>query len=185
MNVERDSSSQAAPSAESDAIDDWGIRIHRGALVLPSGCTMPPKCVLTNQPVSESDMVFTNLTWTPASVGLWALLGSPALIFGFFVGRELCSITYGLSRSTRIRKVMYAILKVVTSIGLLAATVALAVIPSVHWTITLLLYSTFILFLGSIVLIFIGNSPLRVVDYRNGMFWVKGFSQEYLDDLDV
>ena len=165
--------------------DDYGIRIDGDALVLPSGCTMPSKCVKTNQPVSESDMIFANLGWAPKSVGLWALLGTPFLIVAHFANRELCTITYGLNRRQRIKNVVYTIAKILSSAGLLAATIGLSIIPSNDRFITPLIWITFILFLASIVIIFIGNSPLRVVEYRDGLFWVKGFSQEFLDDLEL
>jgi hypothetical protein len=37
-----------------------------------------------------------------------------------------------------------------------------------------------VLFLVSVVSLFIGNSPLTVTKHREGMFWIRGFSPEYL-----
>jgi hypothetical protein len=47
------------------------------------------------------------------------------------------------------------------------------------------MWAAFLLSVASLIALFVGNSPLRVVDHRDGLFWVKGFSQEYLDGLEL
>jgi hypothetical protein len=37
-----------------------------------------------------------------------------------------------------------------------------------------------VLFLVALLSLPMGNSPLSIVKYRKGMFWIKGFSDEYL-----
>ena len=185
MNEHYPLTSDAEPQAEPPVADDYRIRIVGDALVLPSGCTMPLKCIKTNQPVEERDMILTNLTWCPNSVGLWALLGSPSLVFAYFVGRELCSITYGLDRRIRYRNIFFTMAKLLACAIFLAATILMAVSVSTHWITEALIFVFFALFLLSVVMLFIGNSPLHVVDYRDGTFWIKGFSNDYLDDLEL
>lgn len=41
------------------------------------------------------------------------------------------------------------------------------------------------LFLVAVVSLGIGNSPLRVVGFHKGMFWIRGFSDEFLAGLDA
>jgi hypothetical protein len=171
-------------SAHEPSAADYGIRIEGNALVLPSGCTLPLKCVLTNQPVTQSEMIFTNLTWTPKSVGLSAISGAPSLVFAHFVGRELCTITYGLNWRARVRRVLWTLVNLVLCVALFAATLAMAISSSTHWSTTALLYGFFALFLLSVAALFLRRKPLNVVDYRDGMFWITGFSQEYLDALE-
>jgi hypothetical protein len=42
-----------------------------------------------------------------------------------------------------------------------------------------------VLFLIAVVSLFFGNSPLRVVKYRNGVFWIQGFSEEFLANIKL
>jgi hypothetical protein len=69
-------------------------------------------------------------------------------------------------------------LKVVAAIVLFLALPFAAAIDS-----TPLIVAVFALFLADIVALFLGNSPLRAVDYRDGMFWIKGFSGKFLEGL--
>jgi len=180
-----DRSFDNAVIGESADVNDCGMHVDGDAFVAPSGCTMPTICVLTNVPVREKDMVFTNLYWTPNSVAPWGLLGGLPLIFSYMVGREICSITFGLHPTIRRRKIFFTILKLIASMSLLAGSVCLAATDSRSSLIEPAMWGFFILFLVSVVLIFVGNKPLRVVKYQAGMFWIKGFSQEYLDSLEI
>jgi hypothetical protein len=56
-------------------------------------------------------------------------------------------------------------------------------VPYFNWVVTASIAGAFILFLACVVAIFVGNSPLRVVDHRNELFWVKGFSEAYMAEL--
>jgi hypothetical protein len=41
-----------------------------------------------------------------------------------------------------------------------------------------------VLFLVAVVALFVGNSPLSVVKYREGMFWIRGCSGEFLASVN-
>ena len=146
---------------------------------------MPPKCVKTNQPVSDRHMILANLSWAPTSLGMWGLLGGAPLLFAYFVGRQQCAITYGLTPRLYYKSVFKIIAKILISVALFAATLFVAVSPSRHWIAGPGMFVLFILFLVSVPAVFFGNSLLRVVDYKDGMYWVTGFSQEYLDNLGL
>jgi hypothetical protein len=165
--------------------DSYQLRVEGDAFVCPSGCTMPQICVKTNQPVSERDMILTNLKWCPNSLGLWAVLGSPWLIVAYFAGRDLCLITYGLDRGLRSRSIFLTILKVLACALSLVAAIYLACSESTNWIIEPLMYTFFVLFLLAVLALFMGRQPLYVADHRDGMFWIKGFSQDYLDALEL
>jgi hypothetical protein len=107
------------------------------------------------------------------------------LIIAYAAGGELCAITYGLSPRIYYRNVLTTVAKIVISIALLAATIILAIMESTNRLIGSAVVVVFILFLISVIVIFIGNSPLRVVRYQDGTFWIKGFSKEYLDNLEL
>jgi hypothetical protein len=162
------------------------ICIDNGALMLPSGCTMPPLCILTNRPVSEKDMIEANLYWCPRSVSFVSLLLSGGLLLiAYFLAREQFTIIYGLDPAITRRKAFWTGIKVFGAIASLAATVVLACSPYVSRLITGLVAAAFVSFLACVAALFFGNSPLRVVDHRNGMFWVKGFSKAYLAALTL
>ena len=91
-------------------------------------------------------MVFANLLWTPQSIGLWGLLGGLPLIFAYFVGREICAITYGLDRRLRHRTILLTVAKVFSSVVLLAATIFVAISSHTHWLIEASIWVLFILF---------------------------------------
>jgi hypothetical protein len=129
-------------------------------------------------------MVLANLGWTTSSSLIHIILGGAFFLLAAMSDRELCLITYGLNRKLRTKLVLYTILKILASIGLLFATLWLTITTARNPLLNPLVWITFVLFCGSVLLVYVGNSPLRVVDFRNGMFWVEGFSPEYLDDLE-
>jgi hypothetical protein len=166
---------------EDDQVD-YPVRVEGDTLVIPSGYVMPKRCIKTNRPVSERDMVLANVTWCPNPVGISGLLGFPALVFAYFVERELCTITYGLIPRLRYRNAFFILVKVLACFAFLALAIYLAVLDSTHWIIEPLMFLFFVL---SVAVLFMSKQPLYATDYRDGLFWIKGFSKEYLEDLDL
>lgn len=185
MNTSSNADADASNTPQQLASADFGIRVEGEALVIPSGCTLPLLCVKTNQPVRESDMILANLTWSPQSNGIWIVIGLPALLFAYFVNRDICAITYGLNRGARIKNVSLIILKLLAIPGFFALGMMFAINTSRFWLVSASMWVSFLLSLASLIALFVGNSPLRVVDHRDGMFWVKGFCKEYLDGLEL
>jgi hypothetical protein len=149
-------------------------------LVVASKTVLPPICIRTNQPVSEGDMVCRQFHWCPPWVGLLIVLSGLLLIFVYFIVRKECSLTFGLDPRLRKKYQRRVLLKVVAAIALFFA------MPfSVAIDVTVLPIIALVLFLVAIVSLFVGNSPLSVAKYRNGMFWIKGFSDEFLTNVDV
>src|SRR5437667_17137 len=83
----------------------------------------------------------------PDAVVLCALLGGPWLVFGCFVGRELCLITYGLNRRLRYRKNFFILAKILACVVFLAGAIFLAASESRLWIVEPLMYLFFVLFL--------------------------------------
>lgn len=164
---------------------DQLIRVENGLLVVPSGCILPAICIKTNTPVTEQDMIRRELTWCSPWVGLLFLVSGPLLILIYFVARKRCSITYGLSPEIRKRISTRSWAKFLAMCSFLIATVVIATIDSNHWIIAAALPATFLLFLFFVVALFVGNSPLRVVKHRNGMFWIKGLQSDCLARLPL
>jgi hypothetical protein len=164
---------------------DQLIRIENGLLVVPSGCILPQICAKTNLPVTEQDMICRQLTWCSPWIGLLFFVSGPLLILVYFVARKRCSITFGLSPEIRRRNSQRTLVKFLAMFGLLIATVSLATVNSAQWIVAALCLTTFVLFLISVIALFVGNSPLSVVRHRNGMFWIKGFQHEYMAQLPL
>ena len=183
MTANQDYPSESVAEVAPD--DDYGIRVDGNLLVLPSGCTLPPLCIKTNQPVTERDMIFANLCWRPNSIAAWWFLGPLPLIIAYMVGSQQCAITYGIAPSVYRRRVLLVLGKILLSIALLAATIFLAVSESTNRHIGPAITVLFVLFLISVVAIFFGNAPIRVVRHENQLFWIKGISQEYLNSLEL
>lgn len=144
-------------------------------LVVASGTVLPPVCVKTNQRLSEKDLVCKRFEWCTPWVALLVLLSPLLLILAYFLVRRKCSLTYGLHPQIRKKYRKRILLKIVAAIVLLLAIVLSA---SVDAAAVAMLFV--FLFLVSLVWLFVGNSPLSVVKYRKKMFWIKGFSDEFL-----
>ena len=157
--------------------------IDGDSVVLPSGCLLLQRCIITNRPVEECDMVFAKLYWAPQRITKSLVGGYAALVFHYFVEREQFEITYGLERTIRRKQTLITVLKVLAAIGFLTATIALSISVSTHWVISWLIAICFILFIVSVFLLFIGNSPISITQQNGHMFWVRGCSPEYLAEL--
>jgi hypothetical protein len=150
-------------------------RVDGKYLVVASGMVLPPVCVKTNQPVTEGDLVRKQFYWCSPWFALLVLLSGLLLILVYFIARRKCVITFGLDPRLRKSYRRWMLLKTTAAILLFFA------IPlSTAIDVTIAPVVVVVLFLVAVVSLFIGNSPLSVVKYRKGMFWIKGFSNEYL-----
>jgi hypothetical protein len=152
--------------------------VDGGCLVVASGTVLPPVCVKTNERVSENDLMRKDYHWCSPLVGLLVLASGLLLILVYFAARKKCSVTFGLHPRVRWKYRRRVLLKVVATIVLFLAIPYSATVDD-----TALPFLVMVLFLAVIVSFFIGNSPLSVVKYRKGMFWVEGFSREFLADF--
>ena len=168
-----------SPRASCDAppAERFGSRpsVDGECLVVTSGTVLPPVCVKTNRPLSDDDLVRKEFHWCSAWVGLLILLSGLLLILVYFVARRRCSLTFGLDPRVRRECRKRVLLKVVAAIVLF-----LAMPFSAALDVTIVPIVVIALFLVAVVSLFIGNSPLSVVKYRKGLFWIKGFSSEFL-----
>jgi uncharacterized protein YneF (UPF0154 family) len=144
-------------------------------LVVASGTVLPPLCVKTNQPVSQRDLVRKQFDWCSPWVALLILVNLLVLIIVYFIVRKRCSLTFGLAPQVRKAYRRRMLVKIAAVIALFFAIPFSAALDS-----NIAIVIVVVLLLAGIVALFIGNSPLRVTKYREGMFWIKGFSPEYL-----
>jgi hypothetical protein len=166
-------------------VTDDTIRVEQGRLVLPSGCELPQRCVVTNQPVSVADMIFTRLGYSPPWICLLLFISGPLFVVIFMATRKRCVIKYGLNRAIRKRYREWFLMKFLVSCALLASFIACFTLELEYPVLSRLLIVAFLLFLVSLIWLFTGNSVLTVGTVHQGMFWIQGFSPEYLARLEI
>ena len=147
-------------------------------LVVASGTVLPPVCVKTNQPVSEDDLVRRRFYWCTPWIAILIAASGLLLILAYFLVRRKCSLTFGLHPRVRRKYRRRILLKAVAAIALFLAIPLAAGVDSAA-----LIMTVSVLFLVAVVALFVGNSPLSVVKYREGMFWIRGFSGEFLANV--
>ena len=74
-----------------------GIYIAGDELCVRNGSLLPPFCVETGAPVSESEMRKKQFYWCPNWIYILLLLNIFILIVVYLVARKECSVTFGLS----------------------------------------------------------------------------------------
>ncbi len=165
-----------SPTTVSDATRDaGGFRADGKFLVVESTAVLPPICVKTNRSVTERDMVSKQFTWCSPWWGLLILLSGLLLIIVYFLVRKKCTLTFGLDPSVKRKYRNRTLFKTVIAVGLFFAIPVVAGTNS-----TPAIAAALVLFLLAIVSLLIGNTPLSVANYRNGEFWLRGCSKEFL-----
>lgn len=150
------------------------VRVDGKLLVVRSGVILPRYCVKTNEPITELDMTRKTLTWCSPLVAFLFLL---ALIV-YFVVRKKCVITYGISPEIKQKYRKRLFVKASVAVSLL-----LVLIFAISFDLFPLFLVVFSPFLISLLVLVFGNSPLTVSMHKDGYFWIKGCSKEFLASL--
>ncbi|MFZ5828898.1 MAG: hypothetical protein ACOY3P_02375, partial [Planctomycetota bacterium] len=132
-------------------------------LVLASGTVLPPICVKTNQPISDGDMVRKRFDWCPPWIVVFVVLGPIPLILAYFLARKKIRLTYGLKREFRLKRRRLVLVKVLVMIGFLVG-IPLSVLS--EWEVVPIVFA--VVFVAALIAVFIGNSTLTLVSYRQG-----------------
>ncbi|MBN2290958.1 MAG: hypothetical protein JXM70_00950 [Pirellulales bacterium] len=149
------------------------------SLIVASGTVLPEICIKTNQPVSSADMKKLTTIWYPSwIIGFFFLAGPFGLLIAYLATQKKCVLTFGLQ--PRIRKryrnrllVKSLIVFVLFWMMLLSTTLDVTGLPIV----------LLVLLVIAVLVAFVGNSPISIKEYRDGAFWIKGCSQEFLMGL--
>jgi hypothetical protein len=149
-------------------------------LVVTSGTVLPRRCVKTNRELSEQEMVKKDFYWASPWWALLILTGVLVYIVVYFVVRKKCTLTYGVARSVQNRYFYMNTLKALISIGLFIGF--FAAFASGSTTLGLILVGLFVI---SLIALFIDNAPIIVRNHKDGSFWFKGCSPEFLASLNV
>jgi hypothetical protein len=199
-----------APPATSEitpACPAHGFRRDGEFVVVRTGAVLPQRCIQTNEPIGQGDwskekklhgspkwaglctaLPYLTLlllqNWLPsifkdyfAVVIVAMMIGSVAIASIF---HKTCFITYGLKGSVQ-RKQRRTRLIFVGLLGLAGVALMLcAFLGHFIWVFIVLLGMVIVISLSAVRL----SRFIRVIRYRDGEFWLKGCSPEFLDSLD-
>ena len=131
-----------------------GARVDGNCVVVTSGIALPLRCVVTNEDCSPADQRLRKLSYAPS--------------FRLVVSRRNCRFFYCLSPSRRNRHLLMRALVFAGSF------------------VTLWLLCSTIFIAGPIAATFVlavQPDRLKIVAYKNGEFWIKGFNANFLESL--
>ena len=151
-------------------------------LVIVDKTALPQRCVKTNRPISEPEYTTWDLPYIPTWLKILMLMAPFFMIAVPFAVRQRCRFRAGLSTSVRRR---YFLLKLAAiALILLAFVLPGYGVATTNANLVLVGLVTFIpLFWGGIVLLVLFTDPLRVIQVKNELFWVRGCSVDFLESL--
>jgi hypothetical protein len=140
------------------------VSVAGNILLAPSGTVLPPICVVGGQSVGDDCMIEQTFYCYP-----WNST------------RKKCTLTYALHhdlqkmyRRRRRRRLFCA-----------ASVPGLWVIAAITAQFELVGVSILMLVLYRVSMLFVRESPLVVIDYRKGTFYIKGCSAAFLNKLEA
>lgn len=148
-------------------------------LVVRSGAVLPNRCVRTNQPTSFMEERRQTLYWAPSWIAILILLNLLILAIVYFVVRKACDITYSESQELRSARRTRVLITSLVCVALFVGMIAGIGYESAG----VMIVTIFGLLVGLITLLVVARGPIRPVKHKNGEFWLRGFSREYLDQL--
>jgi hypothetical protein len=154
------------------------FRVDGKCLVVTSGAMLPQICVKTGEPVPHN-MLSKRFVWCSPIVGLLIFLSPLVLIVVYLVVRKKCAVTFGLLPSLQKSYRRQRVIKV------LAAIVLFLTLPFAAGSNSMpVIIIVMVLFLASIVSLFIGSRPLTITKYHKGEFWIRGCCEAALAQVE-
>jgi len=154
------------------------LRAEGNYLVVSSDARLPPRCIKTNQPVTDDDAVRRNLYWCSPWVVPLILVSGCIMILVYFLVRKKITLTFGLHPDQRRRYRRRMIVTVLVLVG------SVAVMPMASESGPMLI-TVLVNFCAAVAYLLLGTSPVSVGKYRDGLFWISGCCREFLDEIDA
>lgn len=153
-------------------------------IVVTDKTALPPRCIKTNQPISEAEYTSWDLPYIPEWLTTFMILMPFLLIAAPFGARSRCRLRAGLSSSIRMR---YQMRKLIATVVILLSFIIPILGFSLENTVVGLvgLVAFLPLFWGAFVILILFSHPLKVTKYKNGQFWIQGCSREFLQSLNT
>lgn len=140
---------------------------------------LPAICVITGN-TEDIVLIKKTVTWVPKWIYITLFAGVLILLIVYLILRKDCKTRYFLSRKLRNRKRWMIFAGVLGFFGGFALIIAGAdsQVPEILMPLGL------ISLIGSLVLLVLGQPPIKAVRHENGVkFWLKGFKQPFFDEL--
>lgn len=159
-----------SPAYEGDRIQFTGPwHVDGRYLVIRSRTNLPSRCVLTNRPTTDENMIKHRLNWAP--------------LFAFVSRRGRCTVHYALSRKIRKRHTFIRWLPSFLLIGFIILIVLLS-LESHPLTRSPGLGVLMFFVLGISIQFARGFGPIEINKMRGDAVWLKGCCREYLEQCD-
>lgn len=144
------------------------IDVDGDCLIVRNRQTLPQRCIISNQP-AVSYSVTRKLLWRGKSFHLVLTARECALTFFVTkVSRNWCA-------ASTLNSFAFIGAAVLTIYGMAEASAVLVALAILTWFLVVVLF-TWVHFSSHRV-------DLKIVDYAHGHFWIRGLSQEFLDQL--
>lgn len=153
------------PAAES-LLEDPGlprIFVDGPLLVVASGTELPPRCIKTNQRVSDQNAIRESLLWRGRT-------------FQLTMSSKQCSIVWYADSWVKWKTVFRKATEILMWPAFLFSIFFLN--ERMLWPRVALVFAVLVLAMVGVM-----KRPLRVVDYRKNRFWIKGCCPEFLESL--
>ena len=129
-------------------------RVDGRCIVVNSGTQLPLRCVTTNVDCSHDDLRARLLSYAPS--------------FRLVVSRRRCRVFRCLSAARRKRHLFVRLLLAIGILPLLWFFCGMVIVAGI---------------LATTLFMALPPDRLKVVNYRNGEFWIEGFSEDFFDSL--
>ena len=160
-------------------------RVDGEYLVIPTKTAMPERCVKSNEPVAGQEYRIWNLFCISDKYLLVAFIFTGPLVFlmAAYSGINRCKFKAGLSKKYSLR---YALPKIVLILLVCCSFAVGAQGMNIQSSqLTLLGFKLMLFFFYLFIVAHLFYKPLKVVKEKDGMYWIKGCSEEYLASLHV
>jgi hypothetical protein len=150
-------------------------------LVVTSKTALPKRCVVTNEPVSDSEYQI----WELPSISRfmwWLTFTSPILLVAHPFNRRKCRLAAGLSKKIRRRQTVVKLALILLIITPLCFAIAAIVTKRVEYIFAAVATSV-LPYVGFPLLVLV-VPPLRVHRQRGDRYWIRGCSPEFLATLE-
>lgn len=151
------------------------LRVEGNLLVVTSEVVLPPFCVKSGQPLQPNDIKRQEFYWCHPAVALLILVNIIAVMIAYYILRKKCVLTYGITPEVRWNYRKWLIIKIGLVIGSVISIPLVIITES-----TPLIVIAVIFFIASVIFALVNNAVLTVSRHKNGQFWIKGCSPEFL-----
>lgn len=150
-------------------------------LVIPTKTALPRRCIITNQPVSDDCYTAWDLPFVHSWIifflfGPWMLLFSPLLV------KRRCKLKAAVSARIRRKYLWFKIALLLVGISPLALLALAVDLRSEDMLLSLAVPGAIVIYVAAFAFVY-HTTPMKVVKFKDELYWIRGCSTEFLDSL--